>query len=71
MKLNFYSTKDYENKPRLRAPGKQTQSKPIFKSEDRRQTTDDRRQKAEYRPLAEFFRRRKVRHRNKFLTMAR
>ena len=29
MKLNFYSTKDYENKPRLRAPGKQTQSNPI------------------------------------------
>jgi len=25
MKLNFYSTKDYENEPRLRAPGKQTQ----------------------------------------------
>ena len=25
MKLNFYSTKDYENKPRLQTPGKQTQ----------------------------------------------
>jgi len=32
MKLNFYSTKDYENEPRLRAPGKQTQSKPISKA---------------------------------------
>jgi len=53
MKLNFYSIKDYENEPRLRAPGKQSQSKPIFKSEDRRQ-------KAEYRPLAGFFRRRKA-----------
>jgi len=30
MKLSFYSTKDYENKPRLRTPGKQTQSNPIF-----------------------------------------
>ncbi len=29
MNANFYSTKDYENEPRLRAPGKQTQSKPI------------------------------------------
>ncbi|GAJ16347.1 unnamed protein product, partial [marine sediment metagenome] len=29
MNLNFYSTKDYENKPRLPAPGKQTQSNPI------------------------------------------
>ena len=29
MKLNSYSTKDYENKPRLRTPGKQTQSNPI------------------------------------------
>jgi len=28
MKLNFYSTKDYENKPRLRAPAKQSQNKP-------------------------------------------
>ena len=28
MAVNFYSTKDYENKPRLRAPGKQTQFKP-------------------------------------------
>ena len=28
MKLNFYSTKDYENKPRLRTPPKQTQSNP-------------------------------------------
>jgi len=28
MKLNFYSTKDYENKPRLSAPGKQTQTNP-------------------------------------------
>jgi len=26
MKLNFYLTKDYENKPRLRTQGKQTQS---------------------------------------------
>ncbi len=32
MKLNFYSTKDYENQPRLRAPGKQTQSNPISKA---------------------------------------
>ena len=30
MKLNFYSTKDYENKPRLPAPPKQTQSNPIL-----------------------------------------
>jgi hypothetical protein len=29
MKLYSYSTKDYENKPRLRTPGKQTQSNPI------------------------------------------
>jgi predicted ATPase len=29
MKLTFYSTKDYENEPRLRTPRKQTQSKPI------------------------------------------
>ena len=29
MKLNFYSTKDYENEPRLPALGKQTQSNPI------------------------------------------
>jgi len=29
MNVNFYSTKDYENKPRLPAPGKQTQSNPI------------------------------------------
>ena len=29
MNLNFYSTKDYENKPPLPAPGKQTQSNPI------------------------------------------
>ena len=28
MNLNFYSTKDYENKPPLRAPAKQTQNKP-------------------------------------------
>jgi len=28
MKLNFYSTKHYENQPRLRTPGKQTQSNP-------------------------------------------
>jgi len=31
MKLNFYSTKDYENQGRLPAPGKQTQSNPISK----------------------------------------
>ena len=31
MKLNFYSTRDYENKPPLPAPGKQTQSNPISK----------------------------------------
>jgi len=31
MKLNFYSTKHYENKPRLRTPGKQTQTNPISK----------------------------------------
>ncbi|MBA7687577.1 hypothetical protein ES703_96041 [subsurface metagenome] len=30
MKLNSYSTKDYENKPRLRTPGKQTQSNPTL-----------------------------------------
>ncbi|MBA7682453.1 hypothetical protein ES703_90803 [subsurface metagenome] len=30
MKLNFYSTKDYENKPRFPTPLKQTQSNPIF-----------------------------------------
>jgi hypothetical protein len=29
MNLNFYSTKDYENKPSLLTPGKQTQSNPI------------------------------------------
>ncbi len=29
MNLNFYLTKDYENKPRLRTPPKQTQSNPI------------------------------------------
>ncbi len=29
MNLNFYLTKDYENEPRLPAPGKQTQSNPI------------------------------------------
>jgi hypothetical protein len=28
MKLSFYSAKDYENEPRLRTPGKQTQSNP-------------------------------------------
>jgi len=28
MKLNFYSTKDYENQGRLRTPRKQTQSNP-------------------------------------------
>jgi hypothetical protein len=28
MKLNFYSTRDYENQPRLRTTGKQTQSNP-------------------------------------------
>jgi hypothetical protein len=32
MKLNFYSTRDYENKPRLRTPGKQTQSNPISRA---------------------------------------
>jgi len=31
MKLNFYSTKDYENEPRLRTPKIQTQSNPISK----------------------------------------
>ena len=31
MKLSFYSTKNYENKPRLRTLGKQTQSNPISK----------------------------------------
>jgi len=30
MKLNLYSAKDYENKPRLRTPAKQTQSNPIY-----------------------------------------
>jgi len=54
---NSLVIKDYENKPRLRAPEKQTQSNPIFKSEDRRQKAEGRRQKAEYRPLAAFFRR--------------
>jgi len=34
MKLNFYSTKDYENQPRLPARGKQTQSKPISKAKN-------------------------------------
>jgi hypothetical protein len=28
--LNNYMTKDYENEPRLRTPGKQTQSNPIL-----------------------------------------
>jgi hypothetical protein len=31
MNVNLYVIKDYENKPRLRAPGKQTQSNPISK----------------------------------------
>jgi len=31
MKLTFFATKDYENEPRLRAPGKQTQSNPMSK----------------------------------------
>ena len=31
MNLNLYSTNDYENKPRLQSPGKQTQSNPISK----------------------------------------
>ena len=31
MKLSFYSTKGYENKPRPRTQGKQTQSNPISK----------------------------------------
>jgi len=30
----FFSTKDYENKPHLRAPGKQTQSNPISKAKN-------------------------------------
>jgi len=30
MKLNFCSTKDYENQGRLRTPAKQTQSNPIY-----------------------------------------
>jgi len=30
MDLTFYSAKDYENKPCLRTPGKQTQSNPIL-----------------------------------------
>ena len=30
MNLSLYITKDYENKPRLPAPPKQTQSNPIF-----------------------------------------
>jgi len=30
MNINKVLTKDYENKPRLRAPGKQTQSNPIL-----------------------------------------
>jgi len=30
MNLNLYSTRDYENKPRLRTPEKQTQSNPIL-----------------------------------------
>jgi len=30
MNVNLYVIKDYENKPRFPAPGKQTQSKPIF-----------------------------------------
>jgi len=33
MKLSFYSTKDYENQGRLRAPGIQTQSNPILSAE--------------------------------------
>ncbi len=32
--VNFYSTKDYENQGRLRAPGKQTQNKANFKRDD-------------------------------------
>jgi len=30
----FFSTKDYENEPHLRAPGKQTQTKPISKAKN-------------------------------------
>jgi len=32
MNISSLLTKDYENKPRLRAPGKQTQSNPISKA---------------------------------------
>ena len=32
MKLNFCSTKDYENQGRLRTPAKQTQSNPISRA---------------------------------------
>ncbi len=45
MKLNFYSTKDYENKARLRPGGKQSQTKPIgedqYKTKDPRHKTKD------------------------------
>jgi len=51
MKLIFYSTKDYENEPRLRAPGKQTQSKPIKPNlKNRKQKTENRRQSIGLRP---------------------
>ncbi len=32
MNVNLYVIKEYENKPRLPAPGKQTQSNPISKA---------------------------------------
>ena len=32
MNENLFATKDYESKPRLRTPGKQTQSNPISKA---------------------------------------
>jgi hypothetical protein len=43
MNLNFYLTKDYENKRRRGFRKNKANSKPIFKSEDRRQKSEDRR----------------------------
>jgi len=40
MDVNFYSTKDYENKRRRGLQKNKAKTKPIFKSEDRRQKTE-------------------------------
>jgi len=47
---NLFAKKDYENKPRLRAPGKQTQSNPISKAKKMllRLTINGRKYRGEY-----------------------